>query len=258
MSKVAHNISHLRKVKGITQEQLADHLGIKKSRLGSYEEGRSDPPIDILIQLSSFFRLPIDALVRYDLSKAGDKSFIDIGKHRVLFPVMIDQDNEDTIEVVSLKASAGYLNGYADPEFIENLQLMKLPFLPTGKHRAFPIKGDSMPPLGNGSFVIGKFIEDIRQVKDGNTYVLLTRNDGIVYKRVYNHIKQNKSLLLSSDNKHYDPYHVPIFDVLELWEYVCSINTGSYAEDDLNMSSIMGMLRQMQVELREIKKGNTH
>ncbi|HLP11759.1 MAG TPA: LexA family transcriptional regulator [Flavobacteriales bacterium] len=255
MSKVAHNISHLRKVKGITQEQMADHLGIKKSRLGSYEEGRSDPPIDVLIQLSSFFRLPIDALVRYDLCKAGDKSFIDIGRHRVLFPIMIDQDNEDTIEVVSVKASAGYLNGYADPEFIENLQLMKLPFLPTGKHRAFPIKGDSMPPLSNGSFVIGKFLEDIRQVKDGNTYVLLTRNDGIVYKRVYNHIKQSKALMLSSDNKNYDPYHVPIFDVLEIWEYVCSINTGTYQEDDLNMGSIMNMLRQMQVELKEIKRG---
>ena len=256
MSKVAHNIQHLRRVKGLSQEELADNLKIKKSRLGSYEEGRSDPPLDILLQLSTYFRLPIDALVRYDLSKAGAKSFIDIGKHRVLFPVMIDQDNEDVIEIVNLKASAGYLNGYADPEFIESLQLMKLPFLPTGKHRAFPIKGDSMPPLGDGSFVIGKFIEDIRQIKDGKTYILLTRNDGIVYKRVFNRLKEDKSFLLVSDNKMYDPYNVSVFDMLEVWEFVCSINTGNYAEEDLNLGSIMGMLRKMQVELKEIRKAN--
>jgi transcriptional regulator with XRE-family HTH domain len=256
MSKIAHNIRHLRGVKGLSQEQLAETLNIKKSRLGSYEEGRSDPPLDILLQLSTFFRLPIDALVRYDLSKSGDKSYIDIGEHRVLFPVIVNQDNEDTIEIVNLKASAGYLNGYADPEFIENLQLMKLPFLPTGKHRAFPIKGDSMPPLTDGSFVIGKFVEDIRNIKDGKTYILLTRNDGIVYKRVFNRLKENSSFLLVSDNKLYEPYSVPVFDMLEVWEFVCSINTGNYAEEDLNLGSIMGMLRKMQVELKEIRKGN--
>ena len=256
MSKIAHNIQHLRKSKNMSQEQLADHLKIKKSRLGSYEEGRSDPPIDILLELSTFFRLPIDALVRYDLSKSGEKSFIDIGKHRVLFPVMINQDNEDVIEIVNLKASAGYLNGYADPEFIESLQLMKLPFLPTGKHRAFPIKGDSMPPLNTGSFVIGKFMEDIRQIKDGKTYIVLTRNDGLVYKRVFNRLKEDKTFLMVSDNKMYDPYSVPLFDILEVWEFVCSINTGNYAEEDLNLGSIMGMLRKMQVELKEIRKSN--
>lgn len=256
MSKLAQNISHLRKLKGLSQEQLAEILSIKKSRLGAYEENRSEPPIDILIQLSKYFRLPVDALIRYDLSLSGEKTFIDIGKQRILFPIMINEKNEDLVEIVSLKASAGYLNGYADPEFIENLQLMKLPFLPTGKHRAFPIKGDSMPPLGDGSFVIGKFVEDIRTIKDGNTYVLLTRNDGIVYKRVFNKLKEDKTLLLSSDNKYYEPYKVPVFDILELWEFVCSINTGTYQEEELNVSSIMNMLRQMQIELKEIKKSN--
>lgn len=256
MSKLAQNIAHLRKMKGLSQEQLADELGIKKSRLGAYEENRSEPPIDLLIQLSGYFRLPVDALIKYDLCRSGNKSFIDIGKHRVLFPVTINQDNEDAIEVVTAKASAGYLNGYADPEFIEQLQLMKLPFLPTGKHRAFPIKGDSMPPLGEGSFVVGKFVEDIRQIKDGLTYILLTRNDGIVYKRIYNRIKEDKSLLLCSDNSFYEPYKVPIFDVLEVWEFICSINTKSYSQEDLNLGSIMNMLRQMQVELKEIKRVN--
>lgn len=252
MSKLAQNIAHLRRMRGLSQEQLADDLGIKKSRLGAYEEGRSEPPIDLLLELSRYFKLPVDALIRYDLCKSDGKTFIDIGRNRILFPITIDSENNDNIEVVTLKASAGYLNGYGDPEYIEKLQRMNLPFVPTGKHRAFPIKGDSMPPLKDGCFVVGRFVEDLRNLRDGRTYVLLTRNDGIVYKRVF---KQKKSLQLCSDNKYYQPYEVPLFDILEAWEFVCSINTTEYQEDDLNLSSIMNMLRQMQVELKEIKKG---
>ena len=254
MNKIGKNIAHLRRLKGLSQERLADDLKIKKSRLGAYEEGRSEPSLDLLIQLSSYFRLPIDALIRYDLLKTGSTAFIQIGKNRILFPISVNEDNEDSIEVVNVKASAGYLNGYADPEFIEKLELMKLPFLPTGKHRAFPIKGDSMPPLNEGSFVVGKFVEDLRSLKTGLTYVLLTKNDGIVYKRIQNKIKEEKSLVLMSDNSFYQPYSISVFDVLEAWEFVCSINTKAYNENDLNLGSIMNMLRNLQVELREIKK----
>ncbi len=35
-----------------------------------------------------------------------------------------------------------------------------------------------MLPLTSGSIVIGKFIEDISYVKDGKTYILLTKEDG--------------------------------------------------------------------------------
>jgi transcriptional regulator with XRE-family HTH domain len=241
-------------MRAMSQEQLADELGITRSRIGSYEESRSEPNIDMLIQLSHYFRLPVDALVKYDLARVGDKPFIDIGKHRVLFPITVNDENNDNIEVVSVKASAGYLNGYSDPEFIEKLQRMKLPFMPTGKHRAFPIKGDSMPPLSEGSFVVGKFVEDLKTIRSGKTYVLLTLNDGIVYKRVTNQLKEKKSFLLSSDNKVYHPYYVHANEVLEAWEFVCSINTSEYQEDDLNLGSIMNMLRSMQVELQELKK----
>ena len=225
MNIVAKNIRHLRKLKGLTQETLAENLKVSRSRIGSYEESRSAPTIEFLIQLSDFFRLPIDILLRNDLTKSKDASFIEIGKQRVLFPITVDVDNDDLIEIVPAKASAGYLNGYDDPEYIEQLQKIKLPFLPTGKHRAFPIKGDSMLPMKDGAFVIGRFIEDRNEIKTGRTYVLVTLNDGMVYKRVMNNIDFNGSLLLMSDNKTYNDYSVPIDEVLEIWEFTCSINT---------------------------------
>ncbi|WP_055443415.1 XRE family transcriptional regulator [Lacinutrix himadriensis] len=254
MKFISQNIRHLRSLKGVTQEVFAEDLQVTRSRISSYEEGRSAPTIEMLIQLSDYFKLPIDILLRNDLTKAKDTSFIELRNQRVLFPITVDSDNENLIEIVPVKASAGYLAGYDDPEYIEQLQKIKLPFLPTGKHRAFPIKGDSMLPMKDGAFVIGRFVEDRSEIKTGKTYVLITLNDGMVYKRVYNNIDLNGSLLLMSDNKVYNDYSVPIHEVLELWEFTCSINTQEYTEEELKISSILGMFNELGVELKALER----
>ena len=131
---------------------------------------------------------------------------------------------------------------------------MKLPFLPTGKHRAFPIKGDSMPPIKEGSFVIGKFIERFEDVKLGHTYVVVTKDDGLSYKRIMHYHKKEAALELHSDNKIYQPYKVKLSEILELWEYTCCINMNQYDDKELNLDSIMNMLRGLKVEIAGIKK----
>lgn len=251
MKKIAKNIRHLRNLKKMTQEQFADELNVPRSRIGSYEEGRSEPPIEMLIWLSAYFNVPIDILVKNDLTAATNTSFIEVGNQRVLFPIMVDSENENLIEVVPVKASAGYLLGYDDPEYIEQLEKIKLPFLPTGKHRAFPIKGDSMLPLKDGSYVVARFMEDIRDIKSGSTYVVVTLNNGIVYKRLQNQIEEKRTLLMVSDNKTYDPFEVPINEVIEVWEFTCSINTQEYDERELKISSIVQMFNDLGVELKE-------
>lgn len=254
MKYIHKNIKHLRSLKNLSQELFSEELDWTRSMVSSYEEGRSEPPIDRLISLSDYFNIPIDILIKNDLSLAKDTSFIEIGNKRVLFPITVNDNNEDLIEIVPAQASAGYLKGYADPEYIEQLQKIKLPFLPTGTHRAFPIKGDSMLPVKDGSFIVARFIEDIQDVKDGRTYIVLTKDDGLVYKRVYNRIKDRKSLLLYSDNKTYAPYEVKIENVLELWRFTCCINTQEYDKDELKLSSIVTMFQELKVELKAIDK----
>jgi len=240
-------------LKQLTQEQFAEELSVPRSRIGSYEEGRSEPPIEMLIALSDYFKVPVDILIKNDLSRSKDSSFIEVGNQRVLFPIMVDGENENLIEVVPVKASAGYLRGYDDPEYIEQLDKIKLPFLPTGKHRAFPIKGDSMLPLKDGAYVVARFVESLDDIKNGTTYVVVTDNNGIVYKRVYNTLKENGRLSLQSDNKSYAHFEVPASEVLELWEFTCSINTQEYDAQELKISSIAQMLTDLQVELKELK-----
>ncbi|MCX8080843.1 MAG: LexA family transcriptional regulator [Bacteroidia bacterium] len=254
IDRVAYNIRYLRNLMGISQEQLADELNITRSRLGAYEEARNEPPLEILIKLSEYFHVAIDALIKGDLRKTDLNGLMKIGKNRILFPILIDNDGNDMIELVPMKASAGYLKGYGDPSYIERLPKMQLPFLPTGKHRAFPIRGDSMPPLNDGSFVIGKYLEKLDEIKPGNTYVVVTKDDGITYKRIMNIHRRKQILELHSDNKKYPPFEVSFSEVLEVWEYVCSLNIGQYKQEELNLESIMNMLRGLKVEIEQIKK----
>ncbi len=250
MGKISQNIKHLRQLKKWSQEELAEELEISRARIGSYEEERCDPPIDTLVKISNLFHIAIDALVKCDLSKFDTNSFIKVGENRILFPIMVDKDNNDQVEVVTVKASAGYLNGYSDPDYIRKLPLMNLPFRVIGKHRAFPIKGDSMPPLKDGCYVIGKYIESLNDIANGNTYVLITRDEGVVYKRVF---KKGNMLELHSDNKNYQPYVLKASEIIEVWEFVCNLNISDKKEEELNLDSIMDMLRSMRVEIEQIR-----
>lgn len=249
MSKISKNIRILRDLKKLSQEQLAEALAINRSRLGAYEEARNEPPIELLIRLSTYFQISIDALVRGDLSKTTPETLIKIGKNRTLFPITVDRDGNDLIEVVPLKASAGYLNGYADPQFIEELPVMNLPFKIVGKHRAFGIKGDSMPPLKDGSIAVGRFVESMNEIKDGQTFIVLTKNDGIVYKRLYRADKKGTEFEFHSDNPIYTPYNIASEEILEVWSFVCSLNIGDSKPQDLNIDSVIKFLQSYRVEM---------
>jgi transcriptional regulator with XRE-family HTH domain len=249
--KIAGNIRVLREQKKLSQEQLAENLGITRARLGAYEESRNQPPIEILISLSDYFQISIDALIRADLSKTSPGTLLKIGKNRTLLPIQVDKENNDLLEYVPVKAIAGYLNGYADPEFIEELPIMNLPFKIVGKHRAFPIKGDSMPPLKDGTIVVGSYVESLDEIKDGQTYIILTKDDGLVYKRLYHEKKKSNNVFeFHSDNPAYAPYTVQSENILEVWSFVCSLNIGEFKQQELNIDNVIRFLQSYRVEMK--------
>ncbi|UTA69659.1 MULTISPECIES: LexA family transcriptional regulator [Emticicia] len=244
------NIAHLRKLKELSQGALAETLNVPRTTLGSWEEGKSSPTIDGLTNIAKFFGVSIDALITIDLTTVTDpQSLMEIGGKRVLFPIMVDEQGNDMIELVPVKASAGYLSGYNDPGFIQNLPRISLPYIANGKYRGFPIVGDSMPPLEKGAFVIGKYLENLADIKDGKTYVILTQNDGLVYKRIHRFNKADGYLMLHSDNTYYAPYKLPFKEVFEIWEFVCSINPADTQPSDL----LFSVLQSIQSDVNTIK-----
>jgi len=62
-----NRIRELRKQKKMTQKELAKHLQIADSTLSYWEQGRYEPDIEALKQLSNFFRVPIDYILCSDI-----------------------------------------------------------------------------------------------------------------------------------------------------------------------------------------------
>lgn len=262
MDIINENVRFLRKQKGQTQRQFAELLKIKRATLGAYEEGRARPNLEVQIELSKIFGISLDQLITQDIGKlsAKNKFVPDGGKPnstgqglRVL-SITVDRDQNENIELVPAKAAAGYLNGYADPEYMEELPKFYLPMLKGGTYRAFEIQGDSMLPLPSGAIVVGEYTSNWNDIKDGQTYVVLSKQDGVVYKRLFNKKDEHK-VLLRSDNPSYSPFELKTEDILEVWKaklFITQADNGT----DMNMEKMMDMIAQLQHEVSSLKGKN--
>ncbi|ALM50154.1 XRE family transcriptional regulator [Flavobacterium psychrophilum] len=250
MSLFSDNIRHLRLKKDVSQEIIAEKLAISRDSLSKYEQGKSQPPHEILIKISRYYHVSIDLLLTVDIRKVDMEGLIKLDDNRIVLPITVDYEGRSIIEIVPHKAKAGYLAGYGDPEFIEGLQHMSLPFLGEGTFRAIAIDGDSMPPYRDSSLIVGKYLEDRKSIKTGNTYIFLTKNEGIVYKRVAAVLED--SLILNSDNSFYAPYKVYLVDILEIWEFVLSMDTKAFRPEDISSEGIRDLLLEIRSDVKKL------
>ncbi|WP_420581079.1 XRE family transcriptional regulator [Reichenbachiella sp.] len=257
-AKVNDNIKFLRKKFGYTQETFAEAIGIKRSLVGAYEEGRADPRLNNLLRMSEVFNVSVDTLISKVVSElSGDELHQQEEGSAKVLAITVDKDENENIELIPQKASAGYMNGYADPTYIETMPKFQLPMLPkNATYRAFEISGDSMLPLLPGTVIIGEYVENISNIKNGKTYVLLSKEEGVVYKRVFNYVEENGKLFLVSDNKSYAPYQVDAKDIIEVWESKAFISIDFPDADgkgDLSMEELSGIVKNLQNEIIKLK-----
>ena len=104
-----------------------------------------------------------------------------------------------------------------------------------------------MPPVSEGSYVIGEYVENWRNMKSGYPYIVVTQSEGIVFKVVYNRLDDNQSFQLCSTNPFYEPYEVHANDIVEIWKFVNYISfdmpVSPFEESELT-KAILGF-RQM-------------
>ncbi len=67
------NIARLRRERKITQEELADFLGVTKAAVSKWENRQTTPDILLLPQLASFFEVTIDELMGYEACLSGEQ-----------------------------------------------------------------------------------------------------------------------------------------------------------------------------------------
>lgn len=250
MSRAGLNLKYLRKLRGWTQEEFATRLNIKRSLLGAYEEERADPRLEVLEIVADIFKLSLDELLLKDVSAMSNGGGNYLQKRRQMKMASADRN---VIHFVPVKAAAGYLTGYADSEFLDELNTFTLPMLTGGQYRAFEIIGDSMMPTPSGSIIVGEKVESMDDVKNNHAYIVVSRNEGIVYKRIVKNNRTKNKITLVSDNPSYQPYQVNTEDVIELWQAQVVINKVTN-QQRWDVNSLANLVSNLQDQVSTLKK----
>lgn len=262
MTYFSNNIKFLRKRRGRTQDDLAFTLNMKRSTLSGYENQVAQPGIEALVAFSRYFNIAIDTLVKIDLAvlsesqlrqlERGFDVYIQGSELRVL-TTTIDSNNSENIELVEEKAKAGYTTGFADPEYIKVLPAFHLPFLSSNKkYRSFQISGDSMLPIPDKSYVTGEYVVDWNFIRSHQPYIILTRDEGIVFKIVENKLKDEGLLTLHSLNTLYEPYDIAAGEIREVWKFIHYISS-EMPEPNRERDPLTETVRQLQREVQAIQ-----
>lgn len=245
-SVAGQNLKYLRKLRGWTQEEFANKLGIKRSLVGAYEEERADPRIDVLEKLADMFKLTLDDLLRKDISEVKGNYLTKRRQQKLM-------SENNLIHFVPVKAAAGYLAGYADTEFIDELNTFTLPMLAGGNYRAFEIVGDSMLPTPSGSIIVGEKVNNLDDAKSSQAFIVVSRNEGIVYKRLEKSNRNKAKVTLVSDNPSYQPYQVNSEDILELWQAQMVVSKVA-SQQRWDVNQLASLVNNLQEQVSVLKK----
>lgn len=248
MSQAGKNLKYLRKLRGWTQQEYANKLKIKRSLVGAYEEERAEPRLDVLEKLSKMFHLTLDELLLEDVAAITGDDYL--SKRRLM---KMNSAERNLIHFVPVKAAAGYLAGYGDNEFIDELNTFTLPMIKGNNMRAFEIVGDSMLPTPSGSIIVGEKVESLGNVKNNTACIVVTTSEGIVYKRILKNNRIDSKVTLMSDNPAFHPYQVMKEDVLELWEAKVVVNkVEKYQRWDVN--SLVNLVSDLQDKVTSLQR----
>jgi len=207
------DIKEYRKKMKLTQEELAKKLGITKRTIINYEKGEIIPESKVkLFQhiMSSNFTLKTDSNA---------------------IPVNFSEMNVMMVPLVGAYAYAGYLNGFGDNEYLD--ELPKVSWSDDKEHRGeylcFEVKGDSMDDGTTESIIDGDVLL-CRNVKQEFwksklhinkwDFVIVHKEKGVLVKRIIEHDVEGGLLTLHSLNDYYEDFKIHLKDVAKILNVV--------------------------------------
>lgn len=185
-SYVAQKIKYYRKLKGITQKELGEKIGVKHNTVSSYENGVNEPEQDLLFKIADALDISINDLfppTNYEPANIKPVKPTDMVK----------------IPIIGTIACGDPI--LADENIIGYRYLFK-DRMPKGQTFFLTAKGDSMEPkIPDGSDVLIRLQND---VEDGEIAAVLVNGDTeATLKRVK---KQGDIVMLVAENNAYAPY----------------------------------------------------
>lgn len=262
MENIATKISAIIKKFDLNNFSFSKRIGVTGTTVDSIVNGRpqadgtrkrTKPGYDVLKSIINEFNINPDYLFGKSDVMLKSNSINTIQTYSGIPQVVtVNQTGNENVVYVPIKARAGYLNGYGDAEYVENLPSFNMPHLTNGTFRCFEVQGNSMVrTFFDGDLVFGKYVEDLNDIKDGRIYVIVSKTEGIVLKRIINRVEQRGKLILKSDNKdgNYPTYTINAEDVMEVW-YVTMFASKQMPEP-VDIYDRLHELESQLIELRE-------
>jgi transcriptional regulator with XRE-family HTH domain len=216
----AERLKVLRRQTGMNQQQVATYAGKSRSRIASYEtQPKQKIPYSVLEKLATLYKTTPE-YIETGMNHLQNSPVSERVKGNNIRPLVVTVDNTgaENIVFVPVKARAGYLLGYGDPEYIQSLYACSIPGFTNGTFRIFEVEGYSMSnTLQPGDMVITRYVEDWNNLSNENVYVVVTK-EGICIKRIQNVIDKAAGILIQSDNPEFATDFIPVEQILEIWE----------------------------------------
>ena len=226
---ISDKIAAIRDTFNLNNFSLSKRIGVTGTTIDSIINGRpqqdgsrkkTKPGFDVLTAIINEFDINPDYLFGKSDIMLRSKKIHNTGYSGMPQVVAVNDAGDENIVYVPTQARAGYLTGYGDADYIEQLPSFHMPHLNNGTFRCFEVQGNSMVrTFFDGDLVFGKYVENLHDIKDGRVYVIVSKNDGIVLKRVINRIAERGKLILKSDNKdgNYPMYTINVEEIMEVW-----------------------------------------
>jgi len=212
MSFFGTNIKKIRKLKSHSQMSFADLFGLKRGTLGAYEEGRSEPKIETIINVANYFSIPIDDLLKRELSinellKFNTDLTTDESKLRKAFP---------RVPFITKSNQEDYVKYHQKESFVENMPYIKWPIESGDKtYRFFEISDLEMSDNEGGLYPKDIVLLEKSNLEntDENLPVLVVYQD-IKLRRI---VRKGKELKLIADHPAIEDILLLVADVKEVW-----------------------------------------
>ena len=96
-------------------------------------------------------------------------------------------------------------------------------------------------------------MNDFEDIKNNAACIVISRNEGIVYKRIQKNNRSRNKLMLVSDNPVFQPYAVNTEDILEMWQaqvVISKINN----QQRWDMSQLTNIVSDLQEQVISLKR----
>ena len=225
MSIIGKNIRKIRTVKKLSQASFAELFNLARPSVGAYEEGRSEPKLETVIQIASYFGISIDSLLTKELT------INDLFNFNIHFEENIKdatpKESKVAVDTNFIKSvlvpgekQLEYIVHINNRDFISALPKVLIPKYHEKSVRAFELTTDDMHDnfhgLNLGDLVFGKKMNAPYKFVNGNLYIIITK-ERIIIRRVK---PQKDQLELIPDNANFNRIEIKNGEILEAWEVI--------------------------------------